>query len=89
MRTLDWMSARISARCARWVEDMEKAETAEKERSVQDGRDVVRTPWWDELRRCAEGECVPNRAEGWNHPSASMYSLAINVFVRNARSPGV
>jgi hypothetical protein len=29
-----------------------------------------RTPWWHEVRRCAEGERVPNRTEGWNHPVA-------------------
>ncbi|EIN14080.1 hypothetical protein PUNSTDRAFT_59603 [Punctularia strigosozonata HHB-11173 SS5] len=70
MRMLDWISARISSRCAQWVEDMEKAETAEKERYEEDGRDIVRTPWWDELRRCAEGDCVPGKGEGWNHPVA-------------------
>jgi hypothetical protein len=32
-----------------------------------------RTPWWDELRRCAEGERVPNLLEGWNHPVAGPY----------------
>jgi hypothetical protein len=30
------------------------------------------TPWWDELKRCAEGDRVPSRTEGWNHPAAGM-----------------
>jgi hypothetical protein len=61
VRTIDWIGARINNRSAKWVEDMEKAE----------GKDVLRTPWWDELRRCAEGDHVPSKTEGWNHPVAS------------------
>lgn len=43
------------------MEDMEKT----------DGRYALRTPWWDEIRRCAEGDHVPSKVEGWNHPVAS------------------
>lgn len=32
-----------------------------------------RTPWWEEVKRCVEGEHVPNRFEGWNHPVAGAY----------------
>jgi len=59
-RTIDWMTARINRRCAKWVQDVDK---------IGD-RDAVRTPWWDELRRCAEGDFVPSKTEGWNHPVA-------------------
>ncbi|KIM47869.1 hypothetical protein M413DRAFT_212220 [Hebeloma cylindrosporum] len=60
IRTIDSMTARISKRCARWVQDMDAA-------GEQEG---VRTPWWDELRRCAEGDFVPGKLEAWNHPVA-------------------
>jgi hypothetical protein len=59
-RALDWITARISHRCAKWVQEIEK---------VGD-KDAVRTPWWDELRRCIEGDSVPSKFEGWNHPVA-------------------
>ncbi|KXN83896.1 hypothetical protein AN958_00976 [Leucoagaricus sp. SymC.cos] len=63
-RLIDWMSGRINKRCAKWVSDMEGSEGKEKE------RDGWRTPWWDEVRRCAEGDLVPSKHEGWNHPVA-------------------
>jgi hypothetical protein len=59
-RTIEWIGARITKRCAKWVEDMEKS----------DNKDVQRSPWWDELRRCTEGDHVPSKNEGWNHPVA-------------------
>ena len=62
-RTIDWITARINHRCAKWVQDME-----------QDGdKEIVSTPWWDELRRCVEGDFVPSKTEGWNHPVAGKY----------------
>lgn len=61
VRTIDWIGERINKRSTKWVEDMEKA--GEK--------DGLRTPWWDELRRCAEGDHVPSRVDSWNHPAAS------------------
>jgi hypothetical protein len=61
VRTIDWIGERINKRSAKWVEDMEKANE----------KDVLRTPWWDELRRCAEGDHIPSRVESWNHPAAS------------------
>jgi trafficking protein particle complex subunit 8 len=33
------------------------------------------TPWWDELRACAEGLAVPSHEEGWNHPAAGASSM--------------
>ncbi|KAJ7125714.1 ER-golgi trafficking TRAPP I complex 85 kDa subunit-domain-containing protein [Mycena crocata] len=65
-RTLDWIGARISKRCTKWLEDMEKS--GEK--------DPIRTPWWDELKRCAEGDHVPSKAEGWNHPVAIILAVS-------------
>ncbi|KAG0696032.1 ER-golgi trafficking TRAPP I complex 85 kDa subunit-domain-containing protein [Suillus ampliporus] len=65
-RTIDWIGARISKRCAKWVDDFEK---------MQD-RDAARTPWWDELRRCAEGDHVPARDEGWNHPMSIILAVS-------------
>ncbi|KAF8913001.1 ER-golgi trafficking TRAPP I complex 85 kDa subunit-domain-containing protein [Gymnopilus junonius] len=66
IRTIDWMTARIGKRCAKWVQDMEAVGE----------RDVIRTPWWDELRRCAEGDFVPAKSEGWNHPTAVILAVS-------------
>lgn len=65
-RTIDWIGDRISKRCAKWVDDFEK----------MDDRDVARTPWWDELRRCAEGDHIPARDEGWNHPMSIILAVS-------------
>jgi hypothetical protein len=67
-RLIDWMSGRINQKCARWVSEMEEPEAKGKE------RDTWRTPWWDEVRRCAEGDQVPSRHEGWSHPVASEFT---------------
>jgi hypothetical protein len=64
VRTIDWMTARINRRCQIWVQDME----------ALGAKETSRTPWWDELRRCAEGDFVPSKTEGWNHPVARMSS---------------
>jgi hypothetical protein len=65
------MTARIANRSVKWVQEIDKL--AEKE--------GFRTPWWDELRRCAEGDFVPSKSEAWNHPVARtslLYSIAHN-----------
>ena len=54
------MSSRISEKAAKWVEIMD--------RSRSEG---VTTPWWEELKKCVEGNVIPSRTEGWNHPVAS------------------
>ena len=59
-RTIDWMSSRLSEKAAKWVEIMDRARS-----------EGVTTPWWEELKKCAEGNVVPSRTEGWNHPVAS------------------
>ncbi|KAJ7492750.1 ER-golgi trafficking TRAPP I complex 85 kDa subunit-domain-containing protein [Mycena latifolia] len=68
-RTIDWIGARINKRSSKWLEDMEKL--GEK--------DSTRTPWWDELKRCAEGDHVPSKTEGWNHPVATITALHSRV----------
>ncbi|KAI0068320.1 hypothetical protein BV25DRAFT_1793504 [Artomyces pyxidatus] len=77
-RTIDWISARISRRCAKWVEDWERvgAAAAEKE-----GAANLRTPWWDEVRHCVEGDHIPSKVEGWNHPVAVI--LAVSTMAPN------
>lgn len=67
VRTIDWISARISHRCVKWVQDMEK---------LGGDTEMLRTPWWDELKRCAEGDHVPSRTETWNHPVAGLFSCS-------------
>ncbi|KAG6879746.1 hypothetical protein C0992_012066 [Termitomyces sp. T32_za158] len=67
VRTIDWIGARINRRCAKWVEDMPKS----------NDKDSYTTPWWAELRRCIEGDHVPSRTEGWNHPVAHNRAAAL------------
>lgn len=66
-RTMDWIGARVSSRAAKWVEMMESPAGRE------DNSWRNRTPWWEEVKRCVEGDIVPNRLEGWNHPVAGAY----------------
>jgi hypothetical protein len=68
-RTIDWISARVSSRCAKWLEDWERVEAAAAEK---DKGNNPRTPWWNDLRHCVEGDHVPSKYEGWNHPVASV-----------------
>ncbi|KAJ7654956.1 ER-golgi trafficking TRAPP I complex 85 kDa subunit-domain-containing protein [Mycena polygramma] len=65
-RTIDWIGARISHRCAKWLQDIEKL----------GDKEPMRTPWWDELKRCAEGDHVPSKSEGWNHPVAIILAVS-------------
>ncbi|KAH6916862.1 ER-golgi trafficking TRAPP I complex 85 kDa subunit-domain-containing protein [Coprinopsis sp. MPI-PUGE-AT-0042] len=67
-RTLDWMAVRITKRCEKWVQDIEEKGEPREER--------IRSPWWDELRRCAEGDYVPDRTEAWNHPVAVILAVS-------------
>jgi len=59
-RTIDWISSRVGDKAAKWVEIMDKTKS-----------EGVTTPWWEELKKCTEGNVVPSKAEGWNHPVAS------------------
>ena len=61
-RAIDWLGARVARKATEWLGDGARAKSA-----------GARTAWWDELRRCAEGDVAPSRAEGWNHPAASAY----------------
>ncbi|KAK7064334.1 ER-golgi trafficking TRAPP I complex 85 kDa subunit-domain-containing protein [Favolaschia claudopus] len=65
-RTIDWIGARIVNRCSKWLQDLEKL--GEKDSS--------RSPWWDELKRCSEGDHVPSKSEGWNHPVALIFAVS-------------
>ncbi|TRM66415.1 ER-golgi trafficking TRAPP I complex 85 kDa subunit-domain-containing protein [Schizophyllum amplum] len=67
MRTLDWIGGRINAQCKTWVDEAAKSAPGMKE------------PWWDELRRCTEGDNVPDKTECWNHPSAIMLAVSTNT----------
>ncbi|KAI0932025.1 hypothetical protein AcV5_004630 [Taiwanofungus camphoratus] len=71
-RTMDWMGARISTRCAKWVEMMEnQAAAGGMENMWKD-----RTPWWEEVKKCVEGDHVPNSVEGWNHPVSIILAVS-------------
>ena len=77
-RTIDWISARISAKAAEWVK------TTEAQGSGGSGGKGIwqdRTPWWEELKRCIEGDCIPNSDEGWNHPTASAYPEQVKHYM--------
>ncbi len=72
-RTIDWIGERVGRRCARWVDAMEKGGEDELLKDAAKGIGHGRTPWWEEMRRCVEGDNVPSRAEGWSHPAASAF----------------
>lgn len=66
-RTMDWIGSRISERCQSWVDMLGAGRTGEDESQQTDiWRD--RTPWWEEVKRCVQGDHVPSSVEGWNHP---------------------
>ncbi|KAI0307705.1 ER-golgi trafficking TRAPP I complex 85 kDa subunit-domain-containing protein [Multifurca ochricompacta] len=77
-RTIDWISARIASRCAKWMEDWERIETAALD---NDKPNNLRTPWWNEVRQCVEGDHIPSKFEGWNHPVAIL--LAVSTMLPN------
>ncbi|EMD42167.1 hypothetical protein CERSUDRAFT_90771 [Gelatoporia subvermispora B] len=35
-----------------------------------------RTPWWEEVKRCVEGDIAPSANEGWNHPTAIIFATS-------------
>ncbi|KAI9460993.1 ER-golgi trafficking TRAPP I complex 85 kDa subunit-domain-containing protein [Lactarius psammicola] len=72
-RTIDWISARISSRCAKWIEDWERMQAAATE---NDKAYKSRTPWWNEVRQCVEGDHIPSKFEGWNHPVAIVFAVS-------------
>lgn len=80
-RTMDWIAARVSSRSARWVEAVNSKEG-------MNGIWRERTPWWEEVKRCVEGDHVPSSDEGWNHPVAReslhilfIFPISTNSFV--------
>ncbi|KAH9837148.1 ER-golgi trafficking TRAPP I complex 85 kDa subunit-domain-containing protein [Rhodofomes roseus] len=75
-RTMDWISARVSNRAADWVRVMEAQASGDGSAGGKEGIWKEKTPWWEELRRCVEGDCVPNSDEGWNHPAAIILTVS-------------
>jgi len=69
VRAVDWISERIGQQSAKWVEEMEKYK----------GKEPLKSPWWEEVRRCAEGEHTPSRTETWNHPAAGTFPVHCSV----------
>ncbi|KAJ3870264.1 ER-golgi trafficking TRAPP I complex 85 kDa subunit-domain-containing protein [Lentinula novae-zelandiae] len=69
VRTLDWIGLRINSRSAQWVDDMDKMA----------GKQSTRVPWWEELKRCVEGDHVPSKTETWNHPIAIIFAVSTNT----------
>ncbi|KAI1793952.1 ER-golgi trafficking TRAPP I complex 85 kDa subunit-domain-containing protein [Ganoderma leucocontextum] len=69
-RTMDWIGSRVSQRCERWL-DMLETETREGGKMWR-----TRTPWWDEVKRCVDGDHVPSSAEGWNHPVSLILAVS-------------
>lgn len=61
-RFIDWLGGRISRKAPAWVKDVERGHL---------NGATPRTPWWDEIKRCVEGDWTPSRHEGWNHPVSS------------------
>ncbi|KAI0686194.1 ER-golgi trafficking TRAPP I complex 85 kDa subunit-domain-containing protein [Earliella scabrosa] len=69
-RTMDWIGSRISQRCERWVEMLET--------ELKEGGKMwrSRTPWWEEVKECVDGDHVPSSVEGWNHPVSLILAVS-------------
>ncbi|TFK91662.1 hypothetical protein K466DRAFT_482283 [Polyporus arcularius HHB13444] len=74
-RTMDWIGSRISERCERWM-DMLETDSREGGKMWR-----TRTPWWEEVKRCVDGDHVPSSVEGWNHPVSLI--LAVSTTAAN------
>ena len=83
-RTLDWIGSRIASRSSQWVDAVENG-IGKPDNVWRD-----RTPWWEEVKRCIEGDLIPNRLEGWNHPIAGtlipLYQSKLTCLILCARS---
>ncbi|KIM32672.1 hypothetical protein M408DRAFT_184959 [Serendipita vermifera MAFF 305830] len=69
-RFIDWLGTRIARRAGKWVEDA-------SQRPLD--ASTIRTPWWEDMRRCVEGEWTPSKWEGWNHPVAVIYAVSTSA----------
>lgn len=67
-RTIDWIGARINQKSLKWVEIMDKSKS-----------EGYTTPWWEELKKCSEGNHIPAKHEGWNHPVAGLLFSSTNL----------
>ncbi|KAF8575503.1 hypothetical protein K439DRAFT_1419748 [Ramaria rubella] len=72
-RTIDWIGQRVAKRAAEWVMRVE----SEDYMQTKDAK----TPWFQELEQCTEGDRTPSRNEGWNHPVAVI--LAVSTLAPN------
>lgn len=76
-RTIDWLGGRIARKAPIWVEDLDQRKKGEPMKGD--------TKWWEELKRCVDGDRTPARGEGWNHPVASKHlGSVIKSQVRNS-----
>ncbi|GJJ13919.1 hypothetical protein Clacol_008176 [Clathrus columnatus] len=73
-RIVDWIGQRITREADKWVKSVE----SDKNGVANHPSD---TPWWRELQLCVEGDSVPTRFEGWNHPVAVI--LAVSTLAPN------
>ena len=64
VRNVVWEKSR-----GHWVDEVTNMEEQSKI-SGQQQVVVGPTPWWNQVRRCIEGDYTPVRTEGWNHPTA-------------------
>ncbi|KAF8445809.1 ER-golgi trafficking TRAPP I complex 85 kDa subunit-domain-containing protein [Boletus edulis BED1] len=65
-RTIDWIGERITKQCDLWLKEVDD----------HPDRYAARTPWWDELARCAEGDHLPSKHDGWNHPLSIILAVS-------------
>lgn len=72
-RTIDWLGQRITREADKWVKSVESDKI-----KINHPSDA---PWWQELHNCVEGDHLPTRFEGWNHPVAVI--LAVSTLAPN------
>ncbi|CCM05178.1 uncharacterized protein FIBRA_07387 [Fibroporia radiculosa] len=74
-RMMDWIGSRLSMRAPAWVQMLDAQAAANQEANVKESIWNDKTPWWEEVKRCVEGDHVPSTDEGWNHPVAVIMAV--------------
>ncbi|PCH33758.1 hypothetical protein WOLCODRAFT_60797 [Wolfiporia cocos MD-104 SS10] len=75
-RTMDWIGQRTLQRTGGWVQMLQAHAAGGQNAPAKEGVWRDKTPWWEELKRCIEGDHVPHSDEGWNHPVSIIMTVS-------------